>query len=734
MITGKSNKKLNLRTSLAALTIAAELTLMLDAALALFEKPVGIPVMLAVFAAMTAILILSAYKFRGKPGVSCVCKSTATATPTAGFISKAAIVLTAAIASALLLVYGFWYLFSKNAVYEGCDTSTSAPGSTSFFSDQRIMLLVPHQDDDINLLGGAIGEYTSAGSDLYVVFTTNGDFLNTAEVRFNEAIKALSEYGIPEENIIFLGYGDQMTDEGYHIYNAPDGVVLTSLAGRSATYGTETHPSYSEGIPYTRENFLKDIRQVILDIMPDTIYCVDYDNHIDHRGTSLAFDTVMGGILKEYESYRPLVLKGFAYETAYEGAYDFYRLNMKSSVLETNLASCDLYNWNERVRIPVTATSLSRSLYTTQIYELAGVHRSQAMRFHAPHIINGDKVFFLRDTTSLAYLADFSATSGDLSDSASVSPSSASVPGATCRLSDFKICDSADLVEYGHQPLDGLWIPERYDDPEKILTMTFSEPVTADRIVIHENPVRTSNIYDAIVTIYSPSNNPASASATSGQVYTTFHTGPLNPAHGQKEFVFGETEISGITIQIMEFDGWEAGLAEVELFNSHIEFPGKLLKLQNSEGDFVYDYFIGESTTGTSDSAVPDTEVFTLYSIGCSSDPADYDITCDNDSCNVTTDAASLTAADAPDASGTDCPGYITVSCPRGESCRLTVAAKDGSVSDTVIIRNGGVEYYLMKYGQNLEAWVCQNVEKLRDTSAYRLAAGIFHSLGGSNL
>ncbi|WP_442877423.1 PIG-L family deacetylase [Dialister sp.] len=41
-----------------------------------------------------------------------------------------------------------------------------------------------------------------------VVFATNGDRSYLAETRIREAEKALEELGVPEEDIIILGYPD----------------------------------------------------------------------------------------------------------------------------------------------------------------------------------------------------------------------------------------------------------------------------------------------------------------------------------------------------------------------------------------------------------------------------------------------------------------------------------------------------------------------------------------------
>ena len=73
--------------------------------------------------------------------------------------------------------------------------------TTPFFSGKNVMVFVPHQDDEINLMGGILEQYTAAGSRVSVVFSTNGDFLTPAETRMEEALAALAEVGVPEENV-----------------------------------------------------------------------------------------------------------------------------------------------------------------------------------------------------------------------------------------------------------------------------------------------------------------------------------------------------------------------------------------------------------------------------------------------------------------------------------------------------------------------------------------------------
>lgn len=88
------------------------------------------------------------------------------------------------------------------------------------YADKSVLLIVPHQDDDINLMGGMLEEYVRYKSDIRICFYTNGDFEVSAETRLNESLKVAEFYGISEENIIFMGYGDRWNPEDGHIYTS----------------------------------------------------------------------------------------------------------------------------------------------------------------------------------------------------------------------------------------------------------------------------------------------------------------------------------------------------------------------------------------------------------------------------------------------------------------------------------------------------------------------------------
>lgn len=82
-------------------------------------------------------------------------------------------------------------------------------GVLSFFresSDEHrtMLILIPHEDDEINLAGSVIYQARKSGIRVICVFLTNGDWKYPGLVRIKEAIKALAILGVKEEDILFF--------------------------------------------------------------------------------------------------------------------------------------------------------------------------------------------------------------------------------------------------------------------------------------------------------------------------------------------------------------------------------------------------------------------------------------------------------------------------------------------------------------------------------------------------
>lgn len=539
-----------------------------------------------------------------------------------------------------------WKDVGTDTVYKAVDS-----GKAELYGGHRVMLLVPHQDDDINVLGGVLEEYVKYGSEVYVVFSTNGDLQGIGEVRLQEAIHVLGYAGIPEENVIFLGYGDRWDPSGPHLYNAEPGVPMTSFIGKTETYGLPSHPAYHDGTVYTSDHFLSDLESLILEYRPDVLYCVDYDHHIDHRSLMLGFETVMGRILKAQTEYRPQVFKGYAYGTAWEGEPDFHAENLPA----TRDIFTDAYNqlpavyrWEDRVRLPVHAENLSRSVTHSNAYTTLAKYVSQYAGIKAIRIFNSDKVFWQRSTQSLCYDAWIQTSSG-----------------SSALLNDFMLLDTADLTDEDRMPYDGVWIPEPEDTGKKA-QVTFSQPKDVETVVLYDHPDPDANVLNAVILFDDG---------------TSVHTGALDPNGAATVIAVQKTAVASFTVILQETQG-NAGLTEVEAYGSEMDTDLPFVKLMDGTQNFVYDYWIDSSGR----------QEFALYVSGkvLEATEKNYRVLC----------------------SGDDCAAYwqndrIVVECPPGKNCIMEVAAADGSVRDAVFIQNPkDVDRAWKQFWTTLETWI----------------------------
>lgn len=530
----------------------------------------------------------------------------------------------------MLVAAGFlcWNDVSGAAGYVSLDN-----GKAQLYAGQKVMLLVPHQDDDVNVLGGVIEEYTKYGSEVYIVYSTNGDYDGIQEVRLQEAVDAAAAMGVPEDHVIFLGYGDQWDPAGPHIYNAEPGEVMRSVFGATETYGTAKQSVYRPGTAYTIDNFLGNIESVILEYRPDVLYCVDYDYNIDHKALMLSFEKVMGRILNSQQEYRPKVFKGYAYNTAWESASDFYGDNLKSTqnvFAEPYLQNPEVYRWEDRVRLPVHGENLSRSAVRSVAYEILSVYASQNAGLQTSRVYNSDKVFWERRTDSLCHGADIQASSGKPE-----------------LLNNFMLLDNFCLTDEEYAPYDGVWVPDAGDTRRQI-QVTFPQAETVTMVSLYDHPDPDKNVLDAVITFDDGS---------------FVQTGALHPGGAENRFPVEARTVTSFTVTLLETEG-EAGLTEVAAYCGDTETK-PFVKLMDKAETFLYDYWI--SADGYQE--------FLLYTAGnvpeASAD--NYTLSCSNANCSVSWQE-----------------DRIAVQCPEGESCEISVTSRDGSVSDAVFVQNPG--------------------------------------------
>lgn len=511
---------------------------------------------------------------------------------------------------------------------------------TSLFEGKKVMIIVPHQDDDISLVGGLIERYLQGSNEVSVVFSTNGDHWGGGELRATEAFSVLTSLGVKEEAIYYLGFGDGWQPQFYeeqeikHIYNsiAPD-AVWTSHYGATATYGTRSIGCYME-LPYTRNNFRYSMESILLEKMPDTIFAVDVDSHVDHKATSFFFEEALCNILKRLPDYHPTVYKGFCYGTAWEAYADFYAdLNLLSTRKPEAKTwdNCAFgYLWEDRVRFPLDESNLNPMLINNSVYRALNRYACQYAHLRAGGILNGDKIFWERRTDSLLYDAEIFVGEEK-----------------TTVLNDFKLKDFRELredacINTGFAALE-----------DQRVLVKIGKTVTANCIYLYDNPSEGDNILSGYISF-----------SDGSQV----EFGELEKNGAATIISFPEKKVDWFEIVPTGTEGNCCGLGEVELYNNRPGTPdadNTYLMAVDENDHFVYDYILSDT----------DTAVFRIGSFPHAQPLGEQDVALTWES----------------DEEGTSChwdQDRLVVTCVKGSSCKITVSAD--AVSTTFTVSNPG--------------------------------------------
>jgi LmbE family N-acetylglucosaminyl deacetylase len=78
---------------------------------------------------------------------------------------------------------------------------------------QRVLVFSPHPDDESIGVGGYIAQSIENGADVEIVLVTNGDFHGNEQERYTEFKNATKILGVPESNLVFLGFPDGQLDK-----------------------------------------------------------------------------------------------------------------------------------------------------------------------------------------------------------------------------------------------------------------------------------------------------------------------------------------------------------------------------------------------------------------------------------------------------------------------------------------------------------------------------------------
>lgn len=318
----------------------------------------------------------------------------------------------------------------------------------------KVLIIVPHQDDEINLVGNILRGLVRE-KDVYVLFTSLDNHPARGKIRKNEALNSLSVYGVDANHIDFFAFPDTPNKAEHHFYSANEELVV------------------------------KRFEEYILELMPSVIFATDFDFHSDHRMCSLAFETAMGNILKLRKNYHPLVFKGFCYDTAFYGPEDFTACHNKKTEVKNELLSNPSFEWKDRISF--CSDEGDSIMMFRPTYKALRKHKSQYAILHAKSIINADNVFWQRRSDNLAFNAKLSAGGNEPE-----------------RLSDFKVVDTSDIRTLNPHNIDyskGCW---NFSEKSCDIIYTWENLVSIDRVILHGN-INCSHREAACITIISNS-------------------------------------------------------------------------------------------------------------------------------------------------------------------------------------------------------------------------------------
>jgi LmbE family N-acetylglucosaminyl deacetylase len=160
----------------------------------------------------------------------------------------------------------------------------------------RVLVIVPHPDDEILATGGTIRRLLESGAHVKVIIVTAGDsyrraaermpgvsgpaaYLALGEVRHRESLAAAADIGLPATDLLSLGYADGATAA---MWDASWNATATAPGKTEATtvpYAWAVAP----GAPLNGSGLATRLESIITDFAPDTIITPDvHETHPDH--------------------------------------------------------------------------------------------------------------------------------------------------------------------------------------------------------------------------------------------------------------------------------------------------------------------------------------------------------------------------------------------------------------------------------------------------------------------
>jgi LmbE family N-acetylglucosaminyl deacetylase len=225
-----------------------------------------------------------------------------------------------------LLVTGLSMLLSSLAIpllhRNNASASFPLPAMPVPGQGDRVLILVPHPDDETLACGGLIQEAVKRGANVRVVVVTSGDafsaiahdlfpqepftpslFLKLGRMRMSESRVALTRLGLPPSHMVFLGYPDGGLEAMWmKFWDRKSPFSFSRTKAIRSPYGPNGFPNSI----YSGASLLDDLTALLREFRPTHLYYpYPGDFNRDHRTLSAFVLMAMNRLSVADRSWRP---------------------------------------------------------------------------------------------------------------------------------------------------------------------------------------------------------------------------------------------------------------------------------------------------------------------------------------------------------------------------------------------------------------------------------------------
>lgn len=414
---------------------------------------------------------------------------------------------------------------------------------------KKILILAPHNDDEVLMCAGVIAHSLANNADIKVVLVTNGDHKGRkmALTRMKETFKAMTYLGLDKKQIVFMGYGDTGKESNSFLrrlyYAETDTTLIPSGVGEE-TYGflevQEYHyQKYGAHGRYDRATFRNDLESIIKDFDPDHIFVSSlYETHPDHAMLNkFAVESIIA-LKRKNPEFSPIMHEYLVHSQDsddYWPVRDTQRSPLVPFTKPSTLDSHTLLDWSarERFTVPLAMQSLPRS--KNQKYTAISKYRSQRPSRNHKYLysyVKRDEIFWKKDFSNIAFLATVNVSSENaLNHQLGVKVIDGFIDGHP-RFPDHEWATQGETV--------GAWV-----------RLSWNQKYLVNRIALYGHPGPQNNIMSALLEFSDGSS---------------LQVGPLPSSGSKYEIEFVPKIIQWVKLTIQTANGEYTGLSEFEVY------------------------------------------------------------------------------------------------------------------------------------------------------------------------